>query len=307
MNARKGLLAPSRARASGALVAPIFSAMPVSVSSSRDPGSNSLLYTLGLSLPAEQHARANQMAPSGRHCPSSAAGDSTWCEIYGQDCHRPAGRRDRSSRRPLSGSRSITLPVSGRNDNKEAIGALPTPTRREDDRIRYPAHAVAARHDGCTPRGLVGAARYVHCVTSAGRIGRLNAPGDQRDPRSARCDTDDQRGSARGFARAPADQLYNNLLRKADWNKWWVPRNERDAWFLRNIVVSANHLTRFSESLRQAHEHGLGRIIPANKEVLIVPRPTVRFAEGQPGVFHPGDRRSYERRSTLDRADVPHL
>jgi hypothetical protein len=127
MNARKGLLAPSRARASGALVAPIFSAMPVSVSSSRDPGSNSLLYTLGLSLPAEQHARANQMAPSGRHCPSSAAGDSTWCEIYGQDCHRPAGRRDRSSRRPLSGSRSITLPVSGRNDNKEAIGALPTP------------------------------------------------------------------------------------------------------------------------------------------------------------------------------------
>jgi hypothetical protein len=107
------------------------------------------------------------------------------------------------------------LPVSGRNDNKEAIGAPSTPTRREDDRIRYPAHAVAARHDGCTPGGLVGAARYVHCVTSAGRIGRLNAPGDQRDPRSARCDTDDLRGSARGFARAPADQLYNNLLRKA--------------------------------------------------------------------------------------------
>jgi hypothetical protein len=50
--------------------------------------------------------------------------------------------------------------------------------------------------------------------------------------------------------------------------------------------VSANHWARFSHSLRTAHELGLGWLVPANKEVLIVRRPTLRFAEGRPGVLH---------------------
>lgn len=50
-------------------------------------------------------------------------------------------------------------------------------------------------------------------------------------------------------------------------------------WFLRPVVVSAGHWARFSMSIRSAYECGLGWMIPASHDVLIVPRPTLRCTD----------------------------
>lgn len=57
-------------------------------------------------------------------------------------------------------------------------------------------------------------------------------------------------------------------------------------WCLRHTVMSAAHFARFSARIRQAREHGLGWMVPANREVLIVLRPHVQTAEGRPDVPH---------------------
>lgn len=56
------------------------------------------------------------------------------------------------------------------------------------------------------------------------------------------------------------------------------------AWFLRPVVVSAGHWARFSMAIRSAYEGGLGWMIPASREVLIVPRPILRCTES--GALH---------------------
>lgn len=58
------------------------------------------------------------------------------------------------------------------------------------------------------------------------------------------------------------------------------------SWFLAHVVVSASHWARYSRSIRAARDRGLGWIIPANKDVLIVPRPALRCREDRPGVLH---------------------
>jgi hypothetical protein len=65
------------------------------------------------------------------------------------------------------------------------------------------------------------------------------------------------------------------------------------AWFLRPVAVSAVHWARFSVSIRSAHESGLGWLIPASRDVLMVPRPTMRCTDA--GVLHDdGGRRAIE-------------
>ena len=57
-------------------------------------------------------------------------------------------------------------------------------------------------------------------------------------------------------------------------------------WFLQRVIVCAYHWSRFSACMRQAHELGLGWVVPANREVLIVPRPAVRSLDGRPAALH---------------------
>ena len=56
-------------------------------------------------------------------------------------------------------------------------------------------------------------------------------------------------------------------------------------WFLSHVIVSAQHLARFSRAIGLARDAGLGYLVPANRDVLIVPRPTLRCLD-RPGVLH---------------------
>lgn len=59
-------------------------------------------------------------------------------------------------------------------------------------------------------------------------------------------------------------------------------------WFLRYGVVSVGQWSQFSDALSRAQRAGLGWVIPACRELLLVPAPAVRFAEGSSGVLHDG-------------------
>ena len=119
------------------------------------------------------------------------------------------------------------------------------------------------------------------------RIAALKGPDNRWKRINARCDAADFPTSAPEHRAVAADRsVYEFLVRRDDRLKSSRPRKAMRPWFLSYIVVSAHHWARFSNSLRQAHELGLGWLVPANKEVLVVPTPTLRFAKGRPGVLH---------------------
>jgi hypothetical protein len=57
-------------------------------------------------------------------------------------------------------------------------------------------------------------------------------------------------------------------------------------WLASNSVVPVSRWARFSRSLRRAHEAGLGWLLPVRGELLLVPMPAIRNAEGRPDVLH---------------------
>jgi hypothetical protein len=57
-------------------------------------------------------------------------------------------------------------------------------------------------------------------------------------------------------------------------------------WYLRHTVVSAAHFARSSVTIRRARELGLGWMVPANRELLVVPMPAIRLAEGRTDLLH---------------------
>jgi hypothetical protein len=59
---------------------------------------------------------------------------------------------------------------------------------------------------------------------------------------------------------------------------------ESPAWFLRPVIASAGHWARFSASIRSAYEGGLGWLIPASRDLLMVPLPILRCTDA--GVLH---------------------
>lgn len=82
----------------------------------------------------------------------------------------------------------------------------------------------------------------------------------------------------------PAERTaYEHALR--EYNRA-CPTKLARSWCLRQVVVSTAHWARFSRSIRAAREHGLGWMIPANKDVLIVPRPALRCLEDRPAILH---------------------
>lgn len=63
-------------------------------------------------------------------------------------------------------------------------------------------------------------------------------------------------------------------------------RHSDKPWFISHTVVSAAHWARVSTVLREAHNAGLGWLIPAHKNVVLVPLPRMSMAEGRTDVLH---------------------
>lgn len=57
-------------------------------------------------------------------------------------------------------------------------------------------------------------------------------------------------------------------------------------WRDTHAVHSASRWARFSQAMRDAHYGGLGWLVPVHRELVIVPMPLVRTAEGRPTVLH---------------------
>jgi hypothetical protein len=89
------------------------------------------------------------------------------------------------------------------------------------------------------------------------------------------------RPPSRGAAERAA---YEHILRRYD--RTFSGERPARPWFLSTILVSVHHWARSSRSMRTAYNHGLGWIIPANKDVLCVPRPILRCTEGPTAILH---------------------
>ena len=76
--------------------------------------------------------------------------------------------------------------------------------------------------------------------------------------------------------------LYESIL-QIETNK---RRVQTAAWLDSNSVVPVSRWARFSRSMRDALDAGLGWVVPVHGELLLVPMPEVRTAEGRPDVLH---------------------
>jgi hypothetical protein len=140
----------------------------------------------------------------------------------------------------------------------------------------------------CQHRHVADGTRFtvVRSLEEAVRIATLKGPDNRWKKINTRSDLADFPEDATQSSSVANERLVRDLLLRQFNRESPFRRQNTRPWFLSHIVVSASHWARFSHSLRKAHELGLGWIVPANKEVLIVPRPTLRFAEGRPGVLH---------------------
>lgn len=82
---------------------------------------------------------------------------------------------------------------------------------------------------------------------------------------------------ARAETRTVFDRVLDAELRR---------RRPGRRWLDTEAVVVASRWARFSRSLTDAHAAGLGWLVPARGELLAVPLPTVRTAEGRPDLLH---------------------
>ncbi|EHB48681.1 hypothetical protein MycrhDRAFT_5522 [Mycolicibacterium rhodesiae JS60] len=122
--------------------------------------------------------------------------------------------------------------------------------------------------------------RVVPTLEQALDIIHLKGPDRRWTTINARPCADDFPRSRREYPRAPAERAaYEYILRRYD-RAFAIGGRSSHAWFLSTVVVSAHHWARSSRSIRSAYDHGLGWIIPANKDVLIVPKPILRCTEG---------------------------
>lgn len=98
---------------------------------------------------------------------------------------------------------------------------------------------------------------------------------------------DDFPESNSGLVKVPAERaVYDHALRHYDTTSSGRLTRPSRAWCLKHVVVSAQHWARFSATIRTAREHGLGWMVPAHKDVLAVPAPTLRCLAERPDVLH---------------------
>lgn len=62
--------------------------------------------------------------------------------------------------------------------------------------------------------------------------------------------------------------------------------NTSGLWMDAHAVLSVSRWARFSLAMRDAHYGGLGWLVPVHGELVLVPMPLVRTAEGRPNVLH---------------------
>lgn len=131
----------------------------------------------------------------------------------------------------------------------------------------------------CTSRDVHLGTKYsvIPQLDRALRIASLNGP-DKRWTRIARWSGSDDAGDVPG-AVVPNDLrdiLYSRFVAALPDARWLPPIG----------VVSVSRWARFSLAMRSARDLGLGWVIPIHREVLLVPMPAVRYAEGSTSVLH---------------------
>ena len=139
--------------------------------------------------------------------------------------------------------------------------------------------AVAAAVDFCTTYDVARHTRYavVPRLDEALRIASLTGP-DRRWRRMARWSgNDDIEGLPETVLLTDErDVLYNRFVAALPEADWLPP----------NTVTSVSRWARFSPAMREAHKLGLGWILPVQREVLLVPMPVTRYADGGARVLH---------------------
>ena len=68
--------------------------------------------------------------------------------------------------------------------------------------------------------------------------------------------------------------------------EWRRRGNNSGLWMDAHAVLSVSRWARFSLAMRDAHYGGLGWLVPVHRELVLVPMPAVRTAEGRPSVLH---------------------
>lgn len=133
--------------------------------------------------------------------------------------------------------------------------------------------AIAAATDFCTAYDVAKNTRYsvVPRLDQALRIAALTGP-DRRWRRMARWSgNNDVEGVPETVLLTDErDVLYNRFVAGLPDADWLPP----------NTVISVSRWARFSTAMREAQKLGLGWILPVQREVLLVPMPTTRYADG---------------------------
>lgn len=139
--------------------------------------------------------------------------------------------------------------------------------------------AVAAAIDFCTTYDVARHTRYsvVSRLDQALRIASLTGP-DRRWRRMARWSgNNDIEGLPETVLLTDErDFLYNRFVAALPEADWLPP----------NTVISVSRWARFSPAMREAQALGLGWILPVQSEVLLVPMPATRYADGTARVLH---------------------
>ncbi|KAA0113274.1 hypothetical protein [Mycolicibacterium sp. P9-22] len=139
--------------------------------------------------------------------------------------------------------------------------------------------AVAAAIEFCTAHDVARHTRYsvVPRLDQALHIASMTGP-DRRWPRMARWSgNSDIEGLPETVLLTDERDLLYNLFVAALPEADWLPPN---------TVVSVSRWARFSPAMREGQKLGLGWILPVQRELLLVPMPTTRYADGSARVLH---------------------
>ena len=139
--------------------------------------------------------------------------------------------------------------------------------------------AIAAVTAFCTTYDVARNTRYtvVPRLDEALRLAALTGP-DRRWRRMARWSgNNDIEGLPETVQLTDErDVLYNRFVAGLPEADWLPP----------NTVTSVSRWARFSPAMRAAQKVGLGWILPVQREILLVPMPTTRYADGGGRVLH---------------------
>ncbi|MFN8033507.1 MAG: hypothetical protein U0Q47_09435 [Mycobacterium sp.] len=134
--------------------------------------------------------------------------------------------------------------------------------------------------------------RVVSNLDAAFDVVALKGPDNRWRSIVARPCGDDFPRSHSDYAMAPAERAaYDHAFRQYDHRNFSCLTKRGRPWWLSHVVVSATQWAQRSELIQAARNDGLGWMVPANKDLLVVPRPTLRCLEDQPGVLHDDDGR----------------